>query len=180
MWSALIPLAATDGGKALRVVPCGSERAEDVHRLTQEAFKAYAHLDPPSGAVRESVARVRDDLALGGGALAQVDGRPVGCLRWQLAADGDFHVRRVAIEPERQRQGIGRALMAWAEREAVRRGCGTVFVGVRIALPGNVAFYRSLGYAVTGEHSHDGYERTTWLAMRKHLGLGAAGADRCG
>jgi GNAT superfamily N-acetyltransferase len=154
---------------SVHVVPCGPERAADVHRLTQAAFDCYRHLDPPSGAGRESITRVIDDLTAGGGAIAELEGRPVGCLRWRLAETGDFHVRRVAVEPELQRQGLGRALMAWAEAEARRRGCEGVFVGVRIVLPGNLEFYRDLGYRVTGEHSHDGYERPTWLAMRKRL-----------
>jgi GNAT superfamily N-acetyltransferase len=154
---------------SLQVVPCGPERAEEVHRLTQAAFGSYRQLAPPSGALRESVTRVIDDLRGGGGAIADLEGRPVGCLRWQVATDGDFHVRRVAVAPELQHRGVGRALMAWAEREARRRGCEGVSVGVRIALPGNLAFYRELGYAVTGEHRHDGYDRTTWLALRKHV-----------
>jgi GNAT superfamily N-acetyltransferase len=144
-----------------KVVACGPERGSDAHRLTQAAFAAYQQLDPPSGAVRESARRVTDDLSAGGGAIAELDGRPVGCLRWQVATNGDFHVRRVAVEPELQRHGIGRALMAWAEREARRRGCKAVSVGVRLALPGNLAFYRELGYEITGEHRHEGYTRTT-------------------
>lgn len=153
----------------VRVVPCGPERADEVHRFTQAAFAPYRDLDPPSGAGRESVKRVTDDLMAGAGALAERDGRPVGCLRWQVKANGDFHVRRVAVEPELQGQGVGRALMAWAEEEALRRGSTGVSVGVRVALPGNLAFYRQLGYAVTAEHRHEGYERTTWLAMCKTL-----------
>jgi ribosomal protein S18 acetylase RimI-like enzyme len=57
--------------------------------------------------------------------------------------------------------------MAWAEQEARRRGCAAVAVGVRTTLPGNLAFYRRLGYEVVGERRHDGYDRTTWLALRK-------------
>jgi ribosomal protein S18 acetylase RimI-like enzyme len=109
------------------------------------------------------------DLTAGGGAIAELDGTPAGCLRWQVAANGDFQVRRVAVKPKLQRRGIGHALMDWAEREARRRGCGGVSIGVRVTLPGNLGFYRTLGYAVTGEHRHDGYNRTTWLAMRKNL-----------
>jgi ribosomal protein S18 acetylase RimI-like enzyme len=112
---------------------------------------------------------VLDDLAAGGGAIAELEGRPVGCLRWQIAENGHFHVRRVGVAPELQRQGIGRALMAWAEQEGRRRGCAGVSVGVRIALPGNLDFYRKLGYEVVAEHRHEGYADTTWLAMRKHL-----------
>jgi GNAT superfamily N-acetyltransferase len=112
---------------------------------------------------------VIDDLAAGGGAIAERTRQAIGCLRWQLTASADLQVRRVAVDPQLQRRGIGRMLMLWAEREAVRRGCGGVFVGVRIALPVNIDFYRRLSYEVTGEYRHDGYERTTWLAMRKNL-----------
>jgi GNAT superfamily N-acetyltransferase len=111
--------------------------------------------------------KVAGELAAGGGAIAEVEGRAVGSLRWQLAENGDFRVRRVAVEPGLQRHGVGRALMCWAEGEAARRGCRRVFVGVRVALPRNLAFYRALGYQVTGENSHDGYERTTWLSLAK-------------
>ena len=73
-----------EGGDALRIVPCGIERADDVHRLTQAAFAPYRRLDPPSGAVSETVAGVIDALAAGGGAVAEQSGDAVGCLRWRL------------------------------------------------------------------------------------------------
>jgi tRNA threonylcarbamoyladenosine biosynthesis protein TsaE len=152
----------------VRVVPCGAERADEVHRLTQAAFAEYRTLDPPSGALRETPARVGEDLAAGGGAIAELDGRAVGALRWQVQ-HGNFHVRRVAVDPAHQRQGIGRALMAWAEAEAQRRECTSVSAGVRVAVGGNIAFYRQLGYEVEGERRHEGYERATWLALRKKL-----------
>lgn len=149
------------------ILPCGPERADEIHRLTQAAFRAHRELDPPSSAGRETVEAVRADLAAGGGAIAELEGRAVGCLRWTLATDGAFHVRRVAVEPELQGRGLGRALMTWAEQEARRRGCKAVSAGVRIALPGNLAFYSGLGYRSVAEHAHDGYDRPTWLALRK-------------
>jgi ribosomal protein S18 acetylase RimI-like enzyme len=154
----------------MAIAVCGAERAEDVHRLTQEAFRDYTWLEPPSGALRETLERVREDLAAGGGAIAELQGEPVGCLRWQPASDGSFHVRRVAVAMHARRRGVGRALMTWAEVEARRRGCDAVTVGVRITLPGNLAFYRGLGYEIVGEHSHDGYADVTWLGLRKPVG----------
>jgi ribosomal protein S18 acetylase RimI-like enzyme len=153
----------------LRIIPCDAGRAGEIHALTRAAFAAYDRLDPPSGALRETAQRVAADLAAGGGAIAERDGRAVGCLRWQADEDCDLHVRRVAVLPELRRQGIGAALMAWAEQEAVRRGANGVTVGVRVALPRNLAFYRALGYEVLGERRHDGYDHTTWLALRKPL-----------
>ena len=108
------------------------------------------------------------DLATGG-ALARLDGLAVGCLRFEAAA-GHLHVRRVAVEPSRQGRGVGRALMAWAEAEARRRGLREVTLGVRLALPSNVALYRHLGYRPVSRHAHPGYDRPTWLSMRKRLG----------
>ncbi len=155
--------------ETVRIVPCGAERAGEVHELTQRAFQQHGRLDPPSGALRETPERVRDDLQAGGGAIAELGDQPVGCLRWQLTPAGDLHVRRVAVEPRCRRSGIGRGLMAWAEREATRRGCPGISLGVRIALSDNLAFFRSLGYEVEGTHRHDGYDRPTWFALRKRL-----------
>lgn len=158
-----------DGGDALRIVRCGVERADDVHRLTQAAFGPYRQLDPPSGAVSETVAGVIDALTAGGGAVAEQGGQTVGCLRWRLTSDGDLYVGRVAVDPARHGRGIGRALMTWAEGEARRRRCHGVAVAVRLALPGNLDLYRRLGYRLTGEHRHEGYEHTTYVSLRKDL-----------
>jgi len=148
---------------------CGAEAAETVHRLTQAAFADYARLDPPSGAGREALETVAADLSRHGGALAFVGGRPLGCLRLEIGAE-ELHVRWVAVDPASQRGGVGRALMRWAEAEARRRGFGRVTVGVRLALTGNLAFYRRLGYRQTAVHSHPGYDRPTWALLEKHVG----------
>ena len=151
----------------LRIASCGPEWADELHRLTREAFAPYETLDPPSGALRESASVVADDLREGGGAIAELDGRPVACLRWLIDARGDFYVKRLAVEPTLQRHGLGHALMDWAEAEAVRRGCDAVSVGVRLALAGNIAFYRRLGYEPGAMERHDGYEHDTAMEMRK-------------
>ena len=152
-----------------RVDRCGPESAETVHRLTQAAFDGQRGLEPPSGAGKETLESVRAELAERGGALARDAGEVVGCLRFDVRADS-LHVYRVAVLPQAQRRGVGRALMEWAEAEAGRLGLGTVQVGVRIALPDNVAFYRALRYEVVAEHAHAGYDHPTWYEMRKPVG----------
>lgn len=139
-----------------------------VHRLTQSAFRPYGALRPPSGALRETLAVVRADLERGGGALARYQGRWAGCLRFQVEGDA-MHVRRLAVVPALQGTGVGRCLMDWAEGEAARSDCTAVRLGVRLALPGNVAFYRKLGYEVEAEHARPGFKTPTWVSMRKAL-----------
>lgn len=155
-------------GKPLRVALCGPEGAADLHRLTQLAFAGYGWLNPPSGALRETEADVRNDLSGNWGALASIEGRAVGGLRFEREA-GYLHVRRVAVDPALQRHGIGRALMEWAHGYAAAQGYREVRVGVRRELPGNRAFYERLGYRVVAEHSHPGHDEITWYEMA--LGL---------
>jgi ribosomal protein S18 acetylase RimI-like enzyme len=161
-------LARTLGLPEVRMTRCGPEAAETVHRLTQAAFAGYSRLDPPSGAGRENVDSVAADLARHGGALAFVAERSVGCLRLEAGPD-DLHVRRLAVDPAFQNRGIGQALMRWAETEARRQRLERMTVGVRLALPRNLHFYRGLGYEETGHHSHPGYDRPTWVSMQKRL-----------
>lgn len=148
----------------LRIEPCGPEAAADIHRLTQLAFKDYGRLDPPSGAVRETEATVRDDLERGGGAIAWNGKLAVGCLRFEREP-GYLHVRRLAVDPARQRRGVGRALMQWAHDFARTQGYRQVRVGVRLALVNNVRFYERLGYQLLAEHKHPGYRDVTWIEM---------------
>ena len=54
----------SSGGPACVLVePCGAEAAEEVHLLTRAAFAAHAGIQPPSGALIETLDDVRADLA---------------------------------------------------------------------------------------------------------------------
>jgi GNAT superfamily N-acetyltransferase len=144
---------------------CGPDAASTVHALTQAAFQPYAGvLDPPSGALRETVDSVRADLERAGGAIAWFGETPVGCLRFEIA-DDHLHVRRVAVAPEWQRQGAGAALMKWSHDHARELGLSEVRLGVRKQLPGNRRFYESLGYRLVARHRHPGSTRVSWYEM---------------
>jgi ribosomal protein S18 acetylase RimI-like enzyme len=57
-------------------------------------------------------------------------------------------INYLAVAPEHQRKGLGRLLMAEAERLLRERGCPKINLQVRETNAGVIAFYRSLGYAV--------------------------------
>lgn len=88
-------------------------------------------------------------------------GHPVGCLRFD-PEPGYLNVRRVAVDPASQRQGVGTALMDWIHEYAHRQGYLEVRVGVRRQLPSNFRFYQRLGYTVIAEHRHPGHREVTW------------------
>ena len=60
--------------------------------------------------------------------------------------------------------------MEAAGERARAAGLRRVVLGVRVQLPLNFSFYRSLGYRVESEHRHPGYEQVTWLQMEKAVG----------
>ena len=55
-------------------------------------------------------------------------------------------VHYLAVDPARQRQGLGRAMMVEAERLLVERGCPKLNLQVRSDNQKVLAFYRGLGY----------------------------------
>jgi ribosomal protein S18 acetylase RimI-like enzyme len=118
--------------------------------------------------MQETQEIVRADLARSGGAMAWVGPRAVGCLRLE-PQPGYLNIRRLAVDPAWQRQGIGAALMAWSHGHAKAEGYAEVRVGVRAQLAVNLRFYQGLGYTVIAEHRHPGYAEVTWLEMRREL-----------
>ncbi len=85
------------------------------------------------------------------------------------AGDGHLFVENVAVAPADHGRGLGRALMAFAEAEALRRGLPEVRLYTHQRMTENLGFYRHLGYRVTGRRQADGYRR---IYLRKRLAAG--------
>jgi tRNA threonylcarbamoyladenosine biosynthesis protein TsaE len=142
----------------------GEEAAAVVHRVSLEAFAPYARLDPPSGALSESVEFVADELRRHGGLVALLDGAVVGSLRFRREPPA-LWVRRVGVVPARQREGIGSALMTTAAGVAEEDGLARLHVGVRLALEANRRWYAGLGYAEVGHRMHEGAGVVNWAEL---------------
>ncbi len=61
-----------------------------------------------------------------------------------LARGPHLHVDDLAVRPEHRGQGVGEALIAWAEDEARALGCVALFLDSR---PDAIAVYERLGFA---------------------------------
>jgi [ribosomal protein S18]-alanine N-acetyltransferase len=69
------------------------------------------------------------------------------CL-WRVA--DELHVNNVSVAPERRGQGLGRALMEFAEEFARKHGCRAMGLEVRASNEAALRLYESLGFARAG------------------------------
>lgn len=139
--------------------------------LLQGAFSYMeGRIDPPSSlrllSLDSIAVKARNESLF----LATENEEVVGCVF--VAPQSDLlYVGKLAIHPERQRKGIGRSLIETVERYALDLGIDTLELNTRIELTENQTAFKSMGFFVTGEHSHEGYDRPTFISMRKVLGL---------
>jgi ribosomal protein S18 acetylase RimI-like enzyme len=111
--------------------------------------------DDYDAAVRDGRAWVADD----GGAIA-------GLLVLKAHAD-HLLIENVAVEPARQGQGIGRALLAFAEERARELGLRELRLYTHVKMTENQALYARLGYREDERRSEQGLAR---VFMSKRLG----------
>ncbi len=96
----------------------------------------------PRKDIRRKLA-VRPDLFL----VGVIDGAIVAT----AMAGYDGHrgwINYLGVDPERQRQGLGRAIMQEAERLLREAGCPKINLQVRASNQTAIEFYRSIGFAV--------------------------------
>jgi len=85
-------------------------------------------------------------------------GDPVALIVLRRDEDAIF-VENIAVDPQVQRKGDGRALLAFAEAEARRLGLTTIRLYTNAAMTENLTYYPSLGFRETERREEDGYKR---------------------
>lgn len=65
----------------------------------------------------------------------------------------------IAVDPAAQGTGVGRALMEFADAEAVRRGCRELRLYTHQGMLRNIALYQKLGWQETGRGEQAGLAR---------------------
>jgi GNAT superfamily N-acetyltransferase len=101
----------------------------------------------------------RIDLLYAQGALA--------ALIETMLRDDHLWIENVAVTPDRQGQGLGRRLLAHAERLAADAGRGELRLLTNAAFEANIALYERVGYGVYLREPHPG---GMTVHMRKPIG----------
>lgn len=143
--------------------PAAPADLEAIRPIVQRSYGGYVdRMGTEPGPMRADYAGMIADGAV---TVALFGGRIVGLLVVLPAAD---HVLldNVAVDPQWQGRGIGRALIARAEDHARAAGKGEVRLYTHVTMVENQRLYAALGYEETGRGMQDGFER---VFMRKRL-----------
>ncbi len=84
---------------------------------------------------------------------------------WKTSTEG-FLLDNIAVLPDWQGKGHGRALIEFAESEARRRGWQELRLYTHALMTENIALYRRIGFTETRRVSEMGYDR---IYMTKRL-----------
>ena len=96
-------------------------------------------------------------------------GGSVGGLIVLVEMPGYLQVDNVAVDPARQGEGLGRALMSYAEDAARAAGLAELRLFTHSKMTENRALYKRLGYTETDRRDEEGYGRVFFV---KPLGPG--------
>lgn len=99
------------------------------------------------------------DERLRDGRLYVADDGSVAGLIVLIPASDHLLVENVAVAPARQGEGIGRALLAFAEEYATELGLPELQLYTNAAMTENLAFYARLGYREDDRRTEEGFQR---------------------
>jgi len=84
-------------------------------------------------------------------ALDQEQDAEYASVPWSMEEEPVAVVHRLMVDPRFQGRGLARALMGFAERTAVERGCVVMRLDAFTRNPNALALYRGLGYRDAGQ-----------------------------
>ncbi len=95
------------------------------------------------------------------------DATIVGVIVLSVEDEGGSLIENVAVDPSMRGKGIGKALLEFAEGEALREGFDCMNLYMHEKMTENLALYSRIGYVEYDRRSQGDY---SLVYMRKHLG----------
>ncbi len=155
---------ASQANRQLQIRKASPQDAAVVAEITDSAYEIYIPLlgrkpQPMTADHRQMI--IENDVWL----LAEA-GYPLGIL--ELVRELNcLLIYSVAVRPGHQRRGLGRQLLAWAERQAARANLPRLRLYTNALMNANIALYTRLGYQET---EREPYLGSTLVHMAKQVG----------
>lgn len=126
-------------------------------------------IDPPSSAHQLTCDALRDkaqrDYLWVAGASPLL-----GCMFLTAQPDA-LYIGKLAIAPQAQGRGLGRAFVTAAQAQARQLSLPRLRLETRIELVENHAAFAAMGFTQTACKAHPGYDRATSITMEKLLDI---------
>jgi ribosomal protein S18 acetylase RimI-like enzyme len=134
-----------------------------IKRIVLAAYEKYtARIGKPPAPMTDDY---EGQVAAGNAWVLELDGELLGLIVL-VPKRAYMLIDNVAVIPERQRSGLGRMLLAFAETTAKERGYVEVQLYTNELMRENVAWYTKLGYQETSRGYNSGFRR---VFMKKQL-----------
>lgn len=149
------------------------EGFRDYEGLLSLILRSFAsmegRIDPPSSAHLLTVEALREKALQEIAYIATEEGRILGCVFLKPEPPECLYIGKLAVDPQAQGRGIGRALLAAAISVASELGLPQLRLQTRIELTENHIVFGRWGFLKTAENAHPGFSRMTSIEMRKTL-----------
>lgn len=126
-------------------------------------------IDPPSSAHLLTTASLQEKATSEIAFVATDGGQLRGCVFLKPEPPECVYISKLAVEPDAQGRGVGRALLAAASAVAADLDLPQLRLQTRIELVENHAVFSRWGFRRTAENAHPGFNRPTSIEMRKTL-----------
>jgi GNAT superfamily N-acetyltransferase len=135
-----------------------------IERIVRAAYGLYVERigKPPGPMLDDYTALISDGRV---SVLEEAD-RTMAAIIVLLPEPDHLLLDNIAVRPDRQGQGLGRRLIAFAEEQARRLGHSEVRLYTHEKMTENIALYTRLGFVETGRGQEAGYDR---VFMTKRL-----------
>ncbi len=134
-----------------------------VETIVSAAYSIYVErIGKAPGPMFDDYIRLIDEGAV---SVLEMPGDAIAALIVLLPKPDHLLLDNVAVRPDRQGQGLGRRLVAFAENEARRLGHAELRLYTHATMTENIALYKRLGFAETGRGHQAGYDRV-FMAKR--------------
>ena len=136
-----------------------------IETIVRAAYAVYIpRIGKPPGPMLDDYTRL---IADGTVSVIEEAGGEIGALIVLIPKPDHLLLDNIAVRPDRQGRGFGRALIEHAEREANRLGFPEIRLYTHEKMTENIALYTRIGFVETGHGSDGGYDR---VFMTKVLG----------
>jgi ribosomal protein S18 acetylase RimI-like enzyme len=128
-----------------------------VEAIVNAAYAVYVErIGKPPGPMLDDYARLIADGMVS--VLEDADGM-VAAIIVLVSQQDHLLLDNIAVRPDRQGQGLGRRLIAFAENETQRLGYAELRLYTHEKMRENIALYARLGFIETGRGHQAGYDR---------------------